>query len=223
MKPFISVFEGLDRTGKTTQINRVYSFIKKNYPEVVCIQTKDPGGTDFGKEIRNILLHKDVDFQTITEYFLFVADRYENIHQQILQQSPVKDNTIILYDRSHFSSFAYQVYPILRKKFKTLNERKFLGIDKQIGKLLFSLYNPNIIFYFKKRISENSQSITNPDKIEKRSNNYFNAVAQGYEKGFHYYKNFRNRVIPLFFEDGIERNEEKIIGLLSKLFLEKIK
>ncbi len=88
--------EGIDTAGKSTQI----SSISKHYPDAII--TKEPGATDIGKEIREIVLSAKAQSKK-AEFLLFLADRAEHIKEVI---EPNMDKTIIS-DRSVVSGVAY--------------------------------------------------------------------------------------------------------------------
>ncbi|MCW8894527.1 dTMP kinase [Sulfurimonas sp.] len=88
--------EGIDTAGKSTQI----SSISKRYPDAII--TKEPGGTDIGKEIREIVLSSRAQSKK-AEFLLFLADRAEHIKEVI---EPNLDKMIIS-DRSVVSGVAY--------------------------------------------------------------------------------------------------------------------
>jgi len=90
------VFEGVDTSGKTTQIE----LLKQSYHD--AIMTKEPGGTAIGQELRTILLEKGLK-SFIAEMFLFLADRAEHFERVI---KPNK-NKLILSDRGFVSGIAY--------------------------------------------------------------------------------------------------------------------
>lgn len=90
------VIEGIDRAGKSTQIE----FLRQNFPDAIF--TKEPGGTDLGKKIRQILLDtKVVSF--VAETFLFLADRAEHMQEVIIPNL----GKLIFSDRSFISGIAY--------------------------------------------------------------------------------------------------------------------
>ncbi|MCF6339228.1 MAG: dTMP kinase [Sulfurimonas sp.] len=88
--------EGIDTAGKSTQI----SSISKYYPDAII--TKEPGATNIGKEIREIVLSAKAQSKK-TEFLLFLADRAEHIKEVI---EPNMDK-IIISDRSVVSGVAY--------------------------------------------------------------------------------------------------------------------
>ncbi|WP_373071064.1 dTMP kinase [Sulfurimonas sp.] len=88
--------EGIDTAGKSTQISE----LKKNYPDAVI--TKEPGATEIGKEIREIVLSARAQSKK-AEFLLFLADRAEHLKEVI---EPNLDKMIIS-DRSAVSGVAY--------------------------------------------------------------------------------------------------------------------
>ncbi|MCK4874452.1 MAG: dTMP kinase, partial [Sulfurimonas sp.] len=68
--------EGIDTAGKSTQIDAV----SKNFPEAIV--TKEPGGTEIGKEIRELVLSARAQSKK-AEFLLFLADRAEHIKEVI--------------------------------------------------------------------------------------------------------------------------------------------
>jgi len=90
------IFEGIDTCGKTTQIE----LLSKEFEDVVI--TREPGGTDFGKKAREILLSNSLSSKR-AELFLFLADRAEHYTQII---KPNRDK-LILSDRGFLSGIGY--------------------------------------------------------------------------------------------------------------------
>ena len=92
------VFEGIDTAGKSTQV----ALLRDTFDEVIT--TKEPGGTDFGMTIREIVLHNE-SLDHITELLLFLADRREHFHKLV---SPALQNKqTVISDRSFISGVAY--------------------------------------------------------------------------------------------------------------------
>ncbi len=90
------IFEGIDTCGKSTQIERL---CKKNSS---FLQTYEPGNSDLGKDLRELILHKG-NISKEAEFFLFLADRAEHYDKFI---KPNLDKTI-LSDRGFISGMAY--------------------------------------------------------------------------------------------------------------------
>jgi dTMP kinase len=88
------ILEGIDTAGKSTQLD----IIKQNHPEAFF--TKEPGGTDIGLELREMVLNARASSK-IAEMFLFLADRAEHYEQV------VKQNDFVISDRGFISGIAY--------------------------------------------------------------------------------------------------------------------
>ena len=89
--------EGIDTSGKSTQI----AALQASFPNAVI--TKEPGGTEIGKEIREMVLSAKAKSKK-AEFLLFLADRAEHITEVI--EPNIKDKMIIS-DRSVVSGVAY--------------------------------------------------------------------------------------------------------------------
>ena len=101
---FIS-FEGLDGSGKSTQINLLQSKLQLlGYSPLLF---REPGGTEISEEIRSLLLnHKHSEMTPVTEVMLFFASRAQLMSEKIIPA--LQKNTIVIADRFVDSSFAYQ-------------------------------------------------------------------------------------------------------------------
>lgn len=88
--------EGIDTAGKSTQIAK----LAKHFPEAII--TKEPGATEIGKEIRDIVLSARTKSKK-AEFLLFLADRAEHM-QEVIQPNLDK---MIISDRSAVSGVAY--------------------------------------------------------------------------------------------------------------------
>ena len=92
------VLEGIDTAGKSTQIE----LLQEVNPDLLI--TKEPGGTDFGTHIREIVLHQE-NLDSMTELLLFLCDRREHFVKRI--KPALKEHKDIISDRSFISGIAY--------------------------------------------------------------------------------------------------------------------
>ncbi len=100
-------FEGIEGTGKTTQITRVKEYFEAQGREVFL--TLEPGGSRVGRELRKMLLHVDnKDLTPITELLLYLADRAQHIAQVIRPE--LEAGKVVLCDRFADSTVVYQGY-----------------------------------------------------------------------------------------------------------------
>lgn len=106
------IFEGVEGCGKTTQIKRTYEWLlahrSGDAPPVIL--TREPGGTQVGQALRQLLL--DVGprepLQERAELLLYAADRSQHVEQVIKPQ--LEKGAIVLCDRYTDSTIAYQGY-----------------------------------------------------------------------------------------------------------------
>lgn len=97
-------FEGGDGSGKTTQIDRLVGWLESQGQTVVV--TREPGGTDLGVELRNIVMHRKGFIAPRAEALLYAADRSHHIHT--LVRPALERGDIVVQDRYLDSSVAYQ-------------------------------------------------------------------------------------------------------------------
>ena len=98
-------FEGLDGSGKSTQLGRLARALRARGMSVTV--TREPGGTSTGEKIRDVLLHSGTSgLSPMSEMALMFASRAQHIHEVILPALAQGD--IVLCDRFTDSTEAYQ-------------------------------------------------------------------------------------------------------------------
>lgn len=98
-------FEGIEGSGKTTQIGPVVDFFRKR--GIDCVATREPGGTPVGKKIRAILMDpENMVLFPMTELLLYAADRVQHVQEQIAPA--LAAGKTVVCDRFHDSTVAYQ-------------------------------------------------------------------------------------------------------------------
>lgn len=105
MKGLVIALEGQDGTGKSTVINAITGYFDEMGLDY--INAREPGSTDIGEKIRDILAdkaNKDMDYHT--EALLFAASRSE-LYDKVIKPNVSKGTSVIL-DRFLLSSLAYQ-------------------------------------------------------------------------------------------------------------------
>jgi dTMP kinase len=102
---FLAV-EGGDGVGKSTQLAALAAWLEKRGYDVVT--TREPGGTELGRELRRIVLHSEERnrFGARAEALLFAADRADHIERVV--RPALERGAIVLTDRHVDSSIAYQ-------------------------------------------------------------------------------------------------------------------
>lgn len=104
-KSLFITFEGVEGSGKSTQLNMLHAHLLRKGVEVVA--THEPGGTRLGEEIRRILLDPAFgEIHPMTETILYAADRAQHVYEVI---KPALDaGKVVLCDRFVDSTLAYQ-------------------------------------------------------------------------------------------------------------------
>ena len=104
MKGVFITFEGIEGSGKSTQANYLYTRLLEH--GVDCVLTREPGGTELGDTIRDILLHTH-KAAPIAELLLFLADRNQHVREII--QPYLDKGFVVISDRFYHSTYAYQI------------------------------------------------------------------------------------------------------------------
>jgi dTMP kinase len=98
-------FEGLDGTGKSTQMRKLAAVLRAAGHKVV--ETREPGGTSTGEKIRRVLLDSSTEsLAPLAEMALMFASRAQHIEEVILPA--LEHGQIVLCDRFTDSTEAYQ-------------------------------------------------------------------------------------------------------------------
>jgi dTMP kinase len=118
MQGKLIVFEGVEGSGKTTQLRRSQSWLldslwfnrlqTQGYISHLLV-TRQPGGTELGQAIRQLLLHSSQSpIQDRAELLLYAADRAQHVEESLKPQ--LQQRALILCDRYTDSTVAYQGY-----------------------------------------------------------------------------------------------------------------
>lgn len=103
MSSFIT-FEGVEGSGKTTQVALLASALRDRGLEVIT--TREPGGTRLGEELRRLLLMSDVPIDPAAEAYLMTGARAQHVRDVIVPA--LERGTTVLCDRYVDSTCAYQ-------------------------------------------------------------------------------------------------------------------
>ena len=201
---FIS-FEGIDFSGKSTQIELLKDYLEKQNKEVRLI--REPGGTEISEKIRDILLDKKNNAMFMeAEVLLFSASRAQLVREVI--RPYLEKGYYVISDRFHDSSTAYQGFgrglPI-----DSILKIHSLAIGNTIPDLTFIIDIPTSVALERKR----SKLHSDLDRIELSDNDFYEKVRSGYLELAA--KEDRFRVI-----DGTEKVEQihqKIIYEINSL------
>ena len=82
-KFFFIVFEGIEGTGKSYQIKKLYKNLKKK--KINVVRTREPGGSTTAEKIRNLIFSKKaMKFDKLTDFYLMNAARNEHFKKTLL-------------------------------------------------------------------------------------------------------------------------------------------
>ncbi len=95
-------FEGTEGSGKTTQVELLGEWLSTHDPVVV----REPGGTELGERIREVVLYAGLEIDAEAEMYLFMAARRQLIAEVI--EPALAAGQIVIADRYHDSTLAYQ-------------------------------------------------------------------------------------------------------------------
>lgn len=168
---FLSV-EGLDGSGKGTQISRLAEVLDRFGFEVV--HSREPGGTPIGEKIRAILLDRaNIAMTAETEALLYAASRAQHVRETI--RPAVSEGRVVLCDRFLDSSAAYQgggrelgVEAVLRINAPAVEETK-----------------PDLTVFLKMPHREALRrrcSASDPDRLEMEADSFHARVEEAYDR-----------------------------------------
>ncbi|MDI6754510.1 MAG: dTMP kinase [Thermodesulfobacteriota bacterium] len=174
MSLFIT-FEGIEGCGKTTQINHLTSYLERIHKPLLV--TREPGGTEVGEKIRQILLSSENDrIDPMAELLLYAASRVQHYREVI--SSALAQGKIVLCDRFADATLAYQGYG--------------RGLDlewiEKIHSQTMANVRPNLTFLLDlpveeglKRAFKRMENQTNKeDRFEKEALDFHRRVREGY-------------------------------------------
>jgi len=170
-KGLFLTFEGPEASGKSSQINLLKEFFKKN--KIPFVLTREPGGTILGEKLRQLILNKHIKISKLEEIFMLMAARSNHIDKVILPN--LNKGKIVISDRFADSTFVYQGYVNNFGINQTMNlHKKLLNNFLPHKTFLFDLSVTNIIDRLKKRKQKN--------KYDKLDSNFHQKVNLGYKK-----------------------------------------
>ena len=200
-KPVI-IFEGIEASGKSTNIKIVSNYLNNIKRDFVKI--REPGGSKFSEKIRKIILDKKSKLNNKTDLLLMLASRSENI-DKILKKNYKKK--IILIDRFSDSTFAYQHFG-MGLNFKMISD---------INKYVVGEFKPNLTFLSiikKKDMKQRLIDRLHKNRYDNFKYNFYNKVQKGYLK---LSKNKRNYIVLDSSKYNIHDISKKIITSLKKI------
>jgi len=166
---FISL-EGIEGSGKSTQLNFVIEYLRSNGIDVVS--TREPGGTLLGEKIRELLLDNSLPAMNMdTELLLMSAARVEHVRTVI--EPALQSGKWVVSDRFYDATYAYQGYgrEIDLNRIDTLREFS-------IGELA-----PDLTLFLDVTLEVSMDRVTkrgSKDRFENEKIDFYKKVREGY-------------------------------------------
>ena len=209
MSLFIT-FEGVEGSGKTTQIRRLKTYLtQKGIP---CKVTREPGGCPIGEKVRKILLNPDHhEMVPLSELLLYEASRAQHVKEVI--EPLLKKGIMVLCDRFSDASIAYQGH----------GRKLDLGLIKRLNRLSSQGIKPDVTFLLdcpsdvglKRAVQRNiSQKKEKEERFEREKIQFHYRVRRGY---LALAKKESLRVKVFDTREGEEKTFEKIRKIVDEL------
>ena len=195
-------FEGIEGSGKSTQIQLLKEFFEKKAQKTFF--TKEPGSSEVGKKIRSILLNKENKISPQTEIFLIFADRVQHVREII--KPNLNEGKIVISDRYYDSSIAYQ------------GQRE--GVDKtEIYELInmLDLPTPDITFLLDLPVDiglKRAKNRASLDRFESEEISFHEGVRQNY---LDLQQQNLERIVKI---DALQTPDEIFSNILKKIKIE---
>ena len=166
-RPIFITIDGIDGVGKSTQLIRLTEFLQRLGRQVITV--RDPGSSEVGKRLREILLSSDLEMHRRTEAMLFMASRCEMV-ETIIKPS-LKRGDIVVSDRFLLANVVYQ------------SIGGEIASDElwELGLLANGNIKPDLTLLFDMPASEAMRRINGPaDRMESRGVDYMESVRQAF-------------------------------------------
>ncbi len=161
-------FEGIDGAGKSSQIAALVAHLERKGH--IVEQTREPGGTELGERLRELLLHQPMHLET--EAMLMFAARCEHLALRILPA--LEAGRWVVSDRFSDATYAYQVGG------RGLDPAKFAALEQWVH----PGFQPALTLVFDLSPERAAQRLAGtgnvPDRFERERRDFFERVRGAY-------------------------------------------
>jgi dTMP kinase len=198
------VFEGVEGAGKTTQLQQTAEWLQTCYSDQDIIITREPGGTELGQKIRQLLLDPDSEVGKRTELLLYGADRAQHVESVIKPHLDRGD--IVLCDRFTDSTIAYQGYGrgFDRSEIDQINQLATGGLQSDL-----TIWLDLDVEIGLGRVSLRGK----PDRMEQANLDFHKRVRQGYQELANTYP---NRIVRIDADQSVLIIQTEIQSILKR-------
>jgi len=207
---FIS-FEGLDFSGKSTQIGLLTEHLQSKGIRFELI--REPGGTQISERIREILLDlKHKEMTNICELFLYSAARHQLVKQKI--KKSLEKGTSVIADRYVDSTTAYQGY----------GRQLPLSFINQLNRIATEDLIPDLTFFldltYDDMIKRKDLRLSDTDRLETQGREFFERIRSGY---LQIAESNKERFKVIDANRAVQHISEEIREFVEDVLLSKIK
>ncbi len=207
MKGLFIALEGSDGSGKSTILNTLKKYFRRESWDVVY--TREPGGTPIGEKIRDILLDRgNVAMDPHCEALLYAASRAQHVHEKIIPN--LEAGRIVVTDRYILSSLAYQGWARKLGISEVYDLSRFACGGVEADLTIFLDVDPITVLKRKARHQK-------PDRLEKAGNDFHRMVYEGYGKALP----FQKRVVRIDASKPANLVAEEAWAAIKKAWEEK--
>ena len=195
--------EGIEGSGKTSSIKSINALLEQK--KIEYINTREPGGSSIGEELREILLDPNTDIPSEVELLLMLADRKDHVEKTILPN--LLNNTWVISDRFMDSSIAYQG----GGRQLNLNMIDSLAI-------YLDLPQPDLTLLFDLPVEvslERTKKRGELDRFEKEEIEFHKRIREAY---LELAKDHPDRIKVIDGSQDLEKVQAKVVRTIKKLF-----
>ncbi len=207
------VFEGVEGCGKTTQLQRCQEWlVGQDSPEwfqrfaISLVVTREPGGTQLGCELRQLLCEDNKALSDSAELLLYAADRAQHVKEVLKPQ--LASGAIILCDRYTDSTIAYQGY----------GRGLSLSLIDQLNSIATGGLESNLTLWLDVDVEVGLARTKNRgrlDRIEQANLEFHQRVQWGYTE---LAKAYPQRIVQVDSSGSVENVQQQIRLVLSQHF-----
>jgi len=213
---FFITFEGLDGSGKTTQLRRLATSLAAEGHSVVTL--RQPGGTVLGDRIRTILLDSKTEaalgpISPLAELALMFADRAQSIAEVILPA--LEAGSIVLCDRYTDSSEAYQGAgrELGSERVRALHAAVCNNLQPDLTILLLPDLASSLYRARRRNLRQAEQSGTDENRFEREGEAFYQRIHNAYET---IAAREPHRVVPIRDDASIDHIEARIQSIVAQ-------
>ncbi|HQZ95675.1 MAG TPA: dTMP kinase [Pyrinomonadaceae bacterium] len=200
-------FEGIDGSGKSTQLKMLEAVLRNNGVDLVI--TREPGGTALGRALREAFLETTEQVAPMAELLSFAADRAQ--HVEFLIKPAIANGRVVISDRYADATFAYQ------------GAGRGFPEDKvqQVIDLATGGLKPDLTLFFDIDVSEAINRMAARDEVHAKRNRMDDETAEFYTRVRNSYLGIAEREPDRFkvvdASGSIEKIHEKVKLIVNNM------